>query len=77
MNTTKAITATIITITTDDDGGRNSVSRAALCQEIGQSGGDLCNDPDEDDQRNTIADAAFGVICFAQPHQEHGAAHKP
>ena len=46
-----------------------------MCQEIGQSGGDLCNDPDEDDQRNTIADAAFGDL-LAQPHQEHGAAHK-
>ena len=38
-----------------------------------RGGGKLGDDAHEDDERDTVADAAGGDL-LAQPHQEHGAA---
>ena len=55
-----------------DDHNRRNRARTALAKELGQSGGNLGDDADKDDQRDTVTNAACGDL-LTQPHQEHGA----
>ncbi len=72
MNTTKAITAMIMTITPMITAGLIAPERPEA-KNCARARGNLGDDADEDDQRNAVADAALGDL-LAQPHQEHGAA---
>ena len=58
----------------DDETGRQRPGAAEL-QRTGQGGGKVRHNTGEDDQRNTITDAARGYL-FPQPHEEHGAANQ-
>ena len=62
----------------DDDGKNERRGQSALAAEFKRSddgGRKFSDDPGENDQRNTVADAACGDL-FTEPHQEHGAANE-
>ena len=53
----------------DDDRGRDG-ARTALAEELCQRAGDLGHDADEDDQRDTVADAAGGESAIRNPRSQ-------
>src|SRR5690606_33382674 len=58
----------------EDEAGRHCTGTPKL-QRAADGGRKTCNDAGEDDQRDTVADAASGDL-LAKPHQEHGAAQQ-